>query len=116
AGLLLGILARGLNPFFAQLALFVGVAAAIAAYLTTTRSSPPKAAPSPPAPPLSKRARRRKKLEPVTVVPVARYQCLWGWIVAIAFTAFAFRSFCWLIYIDGGNLKIQSPFNLGDLA
>ena len=26
------------------------------------------------------------------------------------------RSFCWLIYIDGGDLKIQSPNNLGDLA
>jgi len=29
---------------------------------------------------------------------------------------FAVRSFCWLLWIDGNNLKIQSPNNLGDLA
>ncbi|HJX81317.1 MAG TPA: hypothetical protein VJ248_04755, partial [Candidatus Udaeobacter sp.] len=26
------------------------------------------------------------------------------------------RSFCWLLYIDGSDLKIQSPNNLGDLS
>ena len=26
------------------------------------------------------------------------------------------RSFCWLLYIDGSELKIQSPNNLGDLS
>ena len=29
---------------------------------------------------------------------------------------FAVRSFCWLLWIDGNNLKIQSPNNLGDLS
>src|SRR5437868_5564675 len=29
---------------------------------------------------------------------------------------FAVRSFCWLLYIDGSDLKIQSPNNLGDLS
>jgi hypothetical protein len=29
---------------------------------------------------------------------------------------FAVRSFCWLIYIDGTELRIQSPNNLGDLS
>src|SRR5207248_8478374 len=29
---------------------------------------------------------------------------------------FAVRSFCWLLYIDGGEWKIQSPNNLGDLS
>jgi hypothetical protein len=29
---------------------------------------------------------------------------------------FAVRSFCWLLYIEGDELKIQSPNNLGDLA
>ena len=29
---------------------------------------------------------------------------------------FAMRSFCWLLYIDGSELRIQSPNNLGDLS
>ena len=29
---------------------------------------------------------------------------------------FAIRSFCWLLWVDGNNLKIQSPNNLGDLS
>jgi hypothetical protein len=41
---------------------------------------------------------------------------LWKWLVAACFALFAFRSFLWLIYIDGDQLRIQSPNNLGDLA
>jgi hypothetical protein len=37
-------------------------------------------------------------------------------LVAAFFALFAVRSFCWLLYIDGGDLKIQSPNNLGDLS
>jgi hypothetical protein len=37
-------------------------------------------------------------------------------LVAGFFALFAFRSFCWLFYIDGSDLKIQSPNNLGDLS
>ena len=116
AGLLLGILGNGLDAAFAQLALFTGIAAAIVAYLTTSPFSAAIPLPPAPPPPQSKRARRRMKLEPVTVAPPRPYQHLWAWVVAIVFAVFAFRSFCWLIYIDGANLKIQSPFNLGDLA
>jgi hypothetical protein len=36
--------------------------------------------------------------------------------MAAFFALFAVRSFCWLLYIDGGDLKIQSPNNLGDLS
>src|SRR5258705_489285 len=36
--------------------------------------------------------------------------------MAACFALFALRSFCWLLYIDGEQLKIQSPHNLGDLA
>ncbi len=32
------------------------------------------------------------------------------------FAIFAFRSFIWLLYVDGTELKIQSPVNLGDLG
>ncbi len=38
------------------------------------------------------------------------------WLIAAAFAFFAFRSFCWLVFIDGNQLKVQSPNNLGDLA
>src|SRR5205814_5094165 len=37
-------------------------------------------------------------------------------IMAACFALFALRSFCWLLYIDGDQLRIQSPNNLGDLA
>ena len=36
--------------------------------------------------------------------------------MAAFFALFAVRSFCWLLYIDGGDWKIQSPNNLGDLS
>src|SRR5947209_474876 len=36
--------------------------------------------------------------------------------MAIWFAVFAVRSFCLLLYIDGNELKIQSPYNLGDLS
>ena len=36
--------------------------------------------------------------------------------MAACFAVFALRCFCWLLYIDGAELRIQSPNNLGDLA
>ena len=45
-----------------------------------------------------------------------RYRSVWFWAVAICFAVFAVRSFVWLLYIDGSELKIQSPNNLGDLS
>src|SRR5947208_1175522 len=43
-------------------------------------------------------------------------QRVWFWIVASCFAFFTFRAFCWLIFIDGNQLKVQSANNLGDLA
>ncbi|MEO6969372.1 MAG: hypothetical protein ABI217_00570, partial [Chthoniobacterales bacterium] len=119
-GLLLGIMGGGLNEGFAGLALFLGLAAAIFAWVGTAPFTPRKVtAPPPPAAPLpkSKRARRRMKLveEPVVVAPRPNYH-LGAWAVGIVFLMFAVRSFCWLLYVDGNHLKIQSPNNLGDLA
>src|SRR5205814_3350552 len=48
--------------------------------------------------------------------PTVRYRKFWFWVVAAFFALFAVRSFCWLLYIDGGEWKIQSPNNLGDLS
>ena len=45
-----------------------------------------------------------------------RYRRIWFWAVAVCFAVFAVRSFCWLLYIDSSELKIQSPNNLGDLS
>src|SRR5215471_17516248 len=47
---------------------------------------------------------------------LTRYRRFWFWAVAVCFAAFAVRSFCWLLYIDSSELKIQSPNNLGDLS
>ena len=46
----------------------------------------------------------------------SKYRNLWLWFTGACFAIFAFRCFCWLLYIDGDQLKIQSPHNLGDLA
>jgi len=97
-GLLLGMVGHGLNALSAALALVCGVAFAVAAWLGTSdpgKPSGPEARPS--------KAPRR-------------YGKVWFWLVAAFFALFAVRSFCWLLYIDGGDLKIQSPNNLGDLS
>ncbi len=122
AGLLLGILGRGLDQGFAGLALFLGLAAAIYAWIGTAPFAPRRKRVVPPAPPplpKSKRARRRMKLEtqPVAAAaPPPRRWHFWTWAVGIVFLMFAVRSFCWLLWVDGANLKIQSPNNLGDLS
>ncbi len=121
AGLILGIIGGGLDEGFAGLALLLGLAAAIYAWFGTAPFARrrKKVVVPPPAPlPKSKRARRRKKLEtpPVVAAPPPRRWHFWGWAVGIVFLMFAVRSFCWLIWVDGANLKIQSPYNLGDLS
>src|SRR5438034_1785799 len=97
-GLLLGMVGHGLNALSAALALVCGVAFAVAAWLGT--SDPDKQSRS--------EAKPSKK--------TWRYGKIWFWLVATFFALFAVRSFCWLLYIDGSELKIQSPNNLGDLS
>ncbi|HEY2568634.1 MAG TPA: hypothetical protein VGI25_04885 [Candidatus Udaeobacter sp.] len=99
-GLLLGMVGHGLNALSAALALICGVAFAVAAWLGT--SDPGKQS-------LSESA-------PSTPQTGWRYGKTWFWLVAAFFALFAVRSFCWLLYIDGSDLKIQSPNNLGDLS
>jgi hypothetical protein len=118
AGLLLGILAGGLDSGFAGLALIAGGAAAIVAWISTASFSAPRKKPAPSAPVerMSKRAQRRLKLPPVETAASQPPRHLWRWAVGFVFALFALRSFCWLIWIDGANLKIQSVYNLGDLG
>ena len=120
AGLLLGIVGSGLDGGLAGLALLIGLAAAICAWFGTApfaRRTRVVVAPAQPLP-KSKRARRRMKLDaPATVAaPPPRRWHFWAWAVGIVFLMFAVRSFCWLLWVDGANLKIQSPNNLGDLS
>jgi hypothetical protein len=124
---LLGIAARGLGTATALVSLFVGAAAAICAFLGTyDPEAPSTPAPAPNTEPetepevkLSKRALRRlqKAAAQPVAEPITRYSYpVWFWFLAGCFAIFAVRSFCWLLYIDGGDLKIQSVNNLGDLA
>ena len=97
-GLLLGMAGHGLNALSATLALICGVAFAVAAWLGTSNPG--------------KKGGSETSLSKSTW----RYGKIWFWLVAAFFALFAVRSFCWLLYIDGGDWKIQSPNNLGDLS
>jgi hypothetical protein len=120
-GLFLGWLAGGLSYSVAFISLGLGLAAAVAAYLTT---ADPKTSGDSPTPDdtqtgenLSKRALRRLgKNAPEANASGTNYRSFWMWTLAACFAIFAARSFCWLLFQDGDDLKIQSPNNLGDLA
>jgi hypothetical protein len=112
-GLLLGMVGHGLNALSASLALVCGAAFALAAGLGT--SDPDKQGRS--AARLSKQTQRRLQGKTPESPPTPwRYGKTCFWLVAAFFALFAVRSFCWLLYIDGSELKIQSPNNLGDLS
>src|SRR5256886_11074545 len=97
-GLLIGMAAGGLSTAVAFAALILALAFAVLAYLKT---SDPK-----PQPPVSNE----------TDSPLWKYRNVPIWILAGFFVIFAVRSFCWLLFVDGTELKIQSPMNLGDLG
>src|SRR5882724_3683587 len=134
-GLLLGMAGSGLNKHSAIFALVSGAAFAVAAYLGTSDSNKSncRADASPDSPGsasealalqraqpevrLSKRAQRRLQKNGSGSTPARwRYGKVWLWLLGACFLMFAVRSFCWLLYIDGNQLKIQSPNNLGDLG
>ena len=96
-GLVLGIIGRGLSTPMAVIALVVSALIAVAAFQTTIDSKADRDISD------GKNSRWR-------------YPNVWLWLVGGCFVIFAVRSFCWLLYIDGDQLRIQSPNNLGDLA
>jgi hypothetical protein len=102
-GLLLGMVGHGLNVLSAALALVCGAAFAVAAYLGTCDAAKQNVA--------AAQGETHKSTK-----PRRRYGKVWFWLVAAFFALFALRSFCWLLYIDGSELRIQSPNNLGDLS
>ena len=100
SGLLLGMIFRGLGPSIAGISLMLGAVAAVAAFFQTADAG------NQPAP----TAQSAQKISR------AGYRSVWLWLLAACFVMFAVRSFCWLLYLDGDELRIQSPNNLGDLA
>lgn len=98
---LLGMAAGGLRSWIALFCMIVGAAAAGVAWIQTST------------------AESTALLEDAATVansPRRPYRRVWFWLVAACFGFFAFRSFCWLLFIDGNQLKVQSPNNLGDLS
>jgi hypothetical protein len=96
-GLLIGMLTGGLSTAAAWVALLFATGFALLAYLRTTDSEPQADA-----------LDRESKISKYRKLPI--------WILAGFFIIFAVRSFCWLLFVDGTELKIQSPMNLGDLG
>jgi hypothetical protein len=98
SGLLIGMVAGGLSTTVAWIAIVLGAAFALLAYLRTTDLKSDDD---------SSNGDRSA---------FAKYRKLPIWILAGFFAIFAVRSFCWLLFVDGSELKIQSPVNLGDLG
>lgn len=96
-GLIIGMLTGGLGTAAAWVALMLAAGFALLAYLRTTDSEPQTDA-----------LDRESKISKYRKLPI--------WILAGFFIIFAVRSFCWLLFVDGTELKIQSPMNLGDLG
>jgi hypothetical protein len=120
--LVTGILAHGLSRPVATFAIVAGLLVAFLAYGATAdvplRVRKPKAPPVIPEPKSRRQQRReeRARKNEAGEAPRWRYRSTWFWLLAACFAIFAFRSFCWLIYYDGNEVKVQSVNNLGDLS
>ena len=101
----------------AALALVCGAAFAVAAFLGTRDSAVrQKSANGPTAEQKPRKDSGTEETKNAIPLALMRYRRIWFWAVAVCFAVFAVRSFCWLLYIDSSELKIQSPNNLGDLS
>src|SRR5262249_7237442 len=98
AAVLLGAVAGGLNPWVSFFSLMAGATGALAVFFLMPAPSP------------------RIVLTGTTDDPLSKYRSVWLCLVGFVFAIFAVRSFFWLLFFAGGNINIQSPFNLGDLG
>ena len=120
--LITGILAHGLSRPVATFCILAGLLIALLAYRGTTdvplRVRKPKPAPVVPEAKSRRQQRREERAQKAQAneAPRWRYRSTWFWLLAACFAFFAFRSFCWLIYYDGNEVKVQSVNNLGDLS
>jgi hypothetical protein len=101
SALLIGMAADGLTHVVAKVALVIALLAGAVALMQTRDADRVTVAPEGDA--ATKAARN----------PFAR---VWFWILAACFGFFAFRSFGWVLFLDGNTWKVQSPNNLGDLS
>ena len=116
-GLFLGLAGRGLTTMSAALALVCGAAFAVAAFLgTRDHALRQESANGPTAEQKPRKDSGTEETKNAIPSALMRYRRIWFWAVAVCFAVFAVRSFCWLLYIDSSELKIQSPNNLGDLS
>lgn len=105
-GLLGGFASHGLNRTVAVSSMIAGLLAALLAFWGTRAGTPPETGAAHPTPAEPTPTRRLFQ----------RYRSVWLWVVVGLFAIFAIRSFCNVLFIDGNELKIQSPNNLGDLS
>jgi hypothetical protein len=98
--LLLGMMAGGLGRGIALASFLVASLVAVLAYFTTNDD----------------RAEVKAENPAATAAAKFDFRRIGFWALAGCFAFFAFRAFCWLLYIDGNQLKIQSVNNLGDLS
>ncbi|MEY2565106.1 MAG: hypothetical protein QOH88_3299 [Verrucomicrobiota bacterium] len=101
AALLAGMIGRGLSGPVAVSSALMGIVAAYFAWQGTDDS-----------PGYRDAVTVRSEVAPM----FAPYRQVWLWILVAIFAIFAFRSFCWIFYVDNNELKVQSPNNLGDLS
>jgi hypothetical protein len=120
--LVAGILDRGLSRPLATIAILVGLLVAFLAYRATAALPLRVRTPKPSSPMPDNKSKRQQRREErarramVTDTPRWRYRSIWFWLLAACFAIFVGRSFGWLIYFDGNEVKVQSPNNLGDLS
>ena len=98
--LLMGTLSSGLGPYIAALSMLIALAVGGLAYFETRE---PLAAVT-------------IADEPAATPPQRNFNRVWFYLLAFCFGFFAFRGFCWILFTDGNQVKVQSPNNLGDLA
>src|SRR5256885_14810760 len=97
-GLIIGMIFGGLSATVAWIALILAAGFALLACLRTID----------PEPQVDALATDQSAFGKYRKLPI--------WILAGLFTIFAVRSFGWLLFVDGTELKIQSPVNLGALG
>jgi hypothetical protein len=120
--LLLGMIANGLSKTVSVISLLLGLLVGVIAYYATDAAPLRVRKPKPPEEPASAKSKRQQRREERARKGVTsdklfwRYRSTWFWVLAAFFAIFAFRSFLWLIYWDGNDVKVQSPNNLGDLS
>ncbi len=101
SALLIGMVADGLTHVVAKIAFVLGLLGAAIAFAQTREPGAAAIAPA-----------DEHRADP----PKHGGYRIWFWLLAACFGFFAFRSFGWILFIDGNQWKVQSPHNLGDLA